>query len=350
MASLIKRGDTWTVVYLDASGKRKWVSGYASKPETQRLADRLEDEKRKIRTGEIDPLAEARRKERSKPITEHVAGYKAHLEAKGSSGNHVAYTIADIEKLMAFGGVKQAGSITWGLIDKWVLSLKEKDSARTINRRIGSVQAFLRHLQQQGGVSEYTLIKYPKQQTRGKERRRRRALSQSECNLLLACEQVPEDRRLIYRFAILTGFRFSEVGSMMPSSFRFDQKTITVSAADAKNKKRDQVVPMHPDLIEPLHKLCEDKDRYARVFVMPSRTEAAKTIREDCKLAGVDVTHVDFHALRHTFVTLLAESGVHPKVLQSLARHSTLETTLRYYTHFKQADERSAVSGLLKAA
>ncbi len=42
---------------------------------------------------------------------------------------------------------------------------------------------------------------------------------------------------------------------------------------------------------------------------------------------------VDFHALRHTFITNLAASGVHPKVAQELARHSTITLTLDRYTH-----------------
>ena len=41
----------------------------------------------------------------------------------------------------------------------------------------------------------------------------------------------------------------------------------------------------------------------------------------------------DFHALRHTFITNLANSGSHPKVAQILARHSTITLTMDRYTH-----------------
>jgi hypothetical protein len=37
---------------------------------------------------------------------------------------------------------------------------------------------------------------------------------------------------------------------------------------------------------------------------------------------------VDFHALRHTFITRLARSGVAPAVAKSLARHSTIVLTM----------------------
>ncbi len=54
----------------------------------------------------------------------------------------------------------------------------------------------------------------------------------------------------------------------------------------------------------------------------------------------------DFHALRHTFITLLASSGVHPKVAQVLARHSTITLTMDRYSHAQRADLNSAVENL----
>ncbi len=42
---------------------------------------------------------------------------------------------------------------------------------------------------------------------------------------------------------------------------------------------------------------------------------------------------IDFHALRHTFITNLARGGVHPKTAQSLARHSTITLTMDRYSH-----------------
>lgn len=40
-----------------------------------------------------------------------------------------------------------------------------------------------------------------------------------------------------------------------------------------------------------------------------------------------------FHNLRHTYATILAESGVNPRYVQEMLGHSKLEFTLRYYTH-----------------
>jgi integrase len=55
---------------------------------------------------------------------------------------------------------------------------------------------------------------------------------------------------------------------------------------------------------------------------------------------------VDFHALRHTFITRLARSGVVPAVAKSLARHSTIILTMDHYTHTLIGDERAALDRL----
>lgn len=40
-----------------------------------------------------------------------------------------------------------------------------------------------------------------------------------------------------------------------------------------------------------------------------------------------------FHNLRHTYATILAESGISPRYVKEMLGHSILEFTLKYYTH-----------------
>jgi integrase len=61
--------------------------------------------------------------------------------------------------------------------------------------------------------------------------------------------------------------------------------------------------------------------------------DAAAMLRQDLALAGIPYRDdmgrvVDFHALRHSYITLLSRSGVAPRVAQELARHSTLDLTM----------------------
>jgi integrase len=40
-----------------------------------------------------------------------------------------------------------------------------------------------------------------------------------------------------------------------------------------------------------------------------------------------------FHDLRHTFATLMLKSGEHPKVVQEMMGHATINITLDTYSH-----------------
>ena len=55
---------------------------------------------------------------------------------------------------------------------------------------------------------------------------------------------------------------------------------------------------------------------------------------------------VEFHALRHTFISNLAAGGVHPKTAQVLARHSTITLTMDRYSHSQSDAELAALDTL----
>jgi len=74
-------------------------------------------------------------------------------------------------------------------------------------------------------------------------------------------------------------------------------------------------------------------------------------LREDLKTAEIDYVdnqgrYADFHSLRHTFISNLAQSGVHPKIAQSLARHSDINLTMNRYTHVLLESQCDALKSL----
>jgi hypothetical protein len=74
-------------------------------------------------------------------------------------------------------------------------------------------------------------------------------------------------------------------------------------------------------------------------------------LRTDLADAGIDYIDeagrvIDFHTLRHTTGSLLAASGAHPKVAQSLMRHSDINLTMSRYTHILRGQESEVVSNL----
>jgi len=95
--------------------------------------------------------------------------------------------------------------------------------------------------------------------------------------------------------------------------------------------------------------LLEGRPTQAILFKMPDKP--ADMLKRDLKAAGIPYRDAsgrvaDFHALRHTFITRLARSGVAPAVAKSLARHSTITLTMDHYTHTLMEDERSALDRL----
>jgi integrase len=70
---------------------------------------------------------------------------------------------------------------------------------------------------------------------------------------------------------------------------------------------------------------------------------------EDRSAAGItcaDGRVLDFHSLRHSFISNLARAGVSPRVAQALARHSTPMLTFGVYAHLGADDERRALDAL----
>lgn len=54
------------------------------------------------------------------------------------------------------------------------------------------------------------------------------------------------------------------------------------------------------------------------------------------------------HEPRHTYLTLLAEEGVHPKVMQELAGHYGSQITMGVYAHVNMDAKREAVAAVSK--
>jgi site-specific recombinase XerD len=86
---------------------------------------------------------------------------------------------------------------------------------------------------------------------------------------------------------------------------------------------------------------------------LPRIDSFAEMLHKDMKAAGISITvageRVDFHALRHTYVTNLVASGMNPKTAMDLARHSDVNLTFARYAHVttrQKADALKAVKSL----
>ena len=156
------------------------------------------------------------------------------------------------------------------------------------------------------------------------------------------------ERALVYRFAAETGLRRKELRNLKKLSFDIEKCTVTVEAAYSKRRRHD-VLPLRPQTAAEMEHYLASKHPGAKAFKIPYKTaDMLKADLEDAGIPYVDDAgrYADFHSLRHTTGSLLAANGTHPKVIQSIMRHSDINLSMSRYTHIFNGQESQAVANL----
>jgi len=129
-----------------------------------------------------------------------------------------------------------------------------------------------------------------------------------------------------------------------------EKLTVTVQAGYSKHRRED-IQPLKSKLAAELKEFFKDKMPGVKGFggsykALTKRT--ANMLKEDLTEAKIpyikDEQTLDFHALRHTFITNLRFSPSR-YVAQKLARHRSSAMTDRYM-HIELQDERAALENL----
>lgn len=337
-----------------------------------------------------------------RPLREHLdgaadaPGYRQHLAAKGDTAEYVEKACARARAVMdgcrfIFWSDIAASKVMAYLddlradkVDAEGKVTKRGKSAQTFNYYLGAFKGFCRWMVRDGRATESPVAHLTGLNVKTDRRRVRRALSVEEIRWLLAVTDAPTAperygmsgpaRAMLYRLAVETGFRRGELASLTRASFRLDgeRPTVTVEAAYSKHRRED-TLPLRPDTAADLRAFLAAKLPGAVAFAIPKGCrDSAAMLQADMDAAraawlnkapspqerqrrdessflkDVDAGGrvVDFHALRHTAGSLLAASGAHPKVAQSIMRHSTIELTMSRYTHVFAGQEADAVTAL----
>ena len=90
------------------------------------------------------------------------------------------------------------------------------------------------------------------------------------------------ERAMLYRVAVETGLRVSELLSLKRSSFRLesDPPTVTVESADTKNRKEAEL-PLRPETAAELGGFLAGKMPAAKAFPMPNKSHVPRMLRRD---------------------------------------------------------------------
>ena len=345
-----KRSQYWYIDYkVDKNGTRKRVKGFKDKTATAQYAAKLERDAELEQTG----LADRFKEHRQRPLAEHLADFRRSL---GETSRHAMQTEHALKKV--FDGCKfcQWADISASRFLDYLNSLQNNGiSQRTFNFYLKAGKQFCRWMVLDQRAAESPLA-HLKTETVTRQVRKRRALALDEIRLLLETTKAQPtrfdmtgyERALLYRLAVETGFRAAELRSLTMLSFDFANCTVTIEAAYAKNK-RNYTLPLKPETAAEIRDYAAGKLPTTVLLSVPEKT--AEMLKADLEAAGIEYQDAagkfaDFHSLRHTAGTLLASSGVHPKVAQSLMRHSDINLTMSLYTHTLRGQESEAVAML----
>jgi integrase len=286
----------------------------------------LIDEKEKESAGMLDakPLRDAAQK----PLSAHHSDFIANLVARGRNKDHVIHARNRLIRLFAECGWHQLRDITADSVEKW-LSAQTEFSPKTLNEYIAHAKTFANWLENQGRLPVNPLRRVGKIPTEGRETFKRRALKLEEFLGLLSHSG---PRRTAYALAVLTGLRRGELKRLLWADVHLDDPKpwIEVRAATTKNK-RPATMFLVPQLVSLLREI-----RGAGIgLVLPGGVPGVDKLEQDLVAAGVPVKdergwRVDFHALRHTYASLLGAAGVSEGARVKMVRHSEWRQTDHY--------------------
>jgi len=289
----------------------------------------------------------------ARPIGEQVGEYIADLTARGRGKTYCENSRRFLERMVSECGWKTIADMTPDSFVAWRENLQtivktktasingetaqraemsKQASARTKNAYLKAGLSFSNWLLRQGRIAANSLVHVGSVEERGREVRIRRALTDAEVGQLL---KAAKDYAVVYLTALTTGLRRGELAALKWGDVHLDaaRPFISVRASISKNHKVATMF-LRDDVAKALAaRRTQDIGEDDQVFKLPGR----KRFNRHLTLASIPSQdaqgrRVDFHALRHTFITALSRGGVTPRVTMELARHSRMELTMKTYT------------------
>ena len=358
MASFRKKAKVWYFRYVDSEGVKRERKGCSDRRATEAMAAQVEADAGRVRSGLADPADLAFRGSEARPLAEHAREYRAALLAKGGGEKHANQTLTYVLKVSEMAKAARVGDLIPSRVQGAIASLRDAGlSLRTCNAHLVAAKGFSRWLWRDGRSRAHALVGLSGYNTNEDRRHDRRTLGIDDLRAVIESARRGKtyrgmsgpDRALLYRLAVATGLRYSEIRSITPSSFDLaaEHPTVTVAAGYTKNGET-AVLPLPADVAADLASWIAGKPAERPAFALPE--SGAAMLRVD--LAAAEVPYrdsaglvFDFHALRCQCATLADAAGISPRVVQRLMRHSTLELTGRY-TRPRMVDIEGAAAAL----
>lgn len=349
MAGLSKRGDTYYVTWRDSHGiVRRRSTGCKDKTAATRVKKDIE---RELMLDQKDPFAKWRRIS----LREHASDYRGYQTSVGTSQKQAEQVYSRIIRIIDAAGVRFAPELSVAKVTTTIDRLRKVPqspnreaetyptlSLRTKNFYGKAIKQLTAWMVRERRLEHDPLLHLPMKKVDTDIRHDRRAMTDDEFARLTKAAEKSEktvegvtglDRSFLYKLARMTGLRRSEIASLSASSFTLQgDACVVVEAAYSKHRERD-IVPVHPDILLEVTRRVSQLVNGEPLFPLLNQRKTALMIRADLEDAGVPYEDsqgrfADFHALRHSFISGLWESGASPDVVMALARHKSLQMTM----------------------
>ncbi|MCD8350592.1 MAG: site-specific integrase [Planctomycetaceae bacterium] len=254
-------------------------------------------------------------------------------------------------------------------VEKALCRIAEEKSTNTANKALAKFKAALEY-----GVDRGVIISNPiakAKQLKTVRKKFRRALTVDEVKMLL--KVAPEPWRTVWHFVLSTGVRRDEMIYLRKSDLDLKRGTVRIQERmefKPKTQAGSRTIPLNDAIKKALAKLNKGEGELLftnggrplnswALMVFRRHMEAAlirlariykrfgKPLPEGVRVEDgefkVDVSQLDLHAMRYTFITELIAANVDPKTTQHLAGHKDIKTTLAIYAQVKGSNVEDAV-------
>lgn len=297
--------------------------------------------------GALRPAADHRRL--GQALAEHVAGMRSGTVRPKGRAAYKPNTIRSYEQAVsahiagsAIGGAK-VGEIRRQDVQAFADELLASGlEAATVSNILNPVQAFYRRAMDRDELAynPAARIDLPT----GQATRPKRIASAREAQALL--EALPESDRPLWATAFYAGLRRGELQALRWADVDLGASLIRVErswdqyegAIEPKSRSSRRTVPLLAVLRDYLDQLKLGAQGGSEALVF-GRTEqspfAPMAIGKRAKKAwqAAELEPITPHECRHTFASLLIDSGANPKAVQEFMGHSKIQTTFDVYGH-----------------
>jgi integrase len=343
---------------VDASGKRtlrKQIVGtvreFRSRGSAQQAAEALRVRANKDMDGETIAPATIR------SLVEHyrLKEMPMNMHEGKTRGTKLVYNSVLNHHIVPRWGEYPLRRVTSVKVEEWLKSLPSAPGTKAKIRNVMSM--IFRHAIRWGWVGQH---ENPIVMVRVSSRRKRVPVPLTGIEFRALFATLPQRERLLGMICATTGMRIGEVLGLKWEDIDFSQKTANVlrsfvdgSVGRCKTEVSSQPVPLDDIVIEEFLAwqgispyasgddwVFASSQKFGKTPMWPDSLRR-KILQPAARKVGI-ATQVGWHTFRHTYSSLLADSGNDLKVVQELMRHAKLSTTMEVYTHARMEKKRVA--------